>query len=184
VFGEVADGAVRLNAWGDIVCLCWQAIADHFTNAQPDAFVIMPNHVHSIICLVGRASDVGARHAVPLHTVERFGRPVAGSIPTIVRSFKSAVTKRINDLRSTDGAPVWQRGFYERVIRDEAELDPIRQYIAGNPARWSGDTENLQAAGAPTAGCRPARTAGQSALRSSESRPGRSGNRTRRAGCG
>ena len=75
-----------------------------------------------------------ARHA-PNERIERFGRPVPGSIPTIVRSFKSAATKRINERRCTPGAHVWQRNYYERVIRDEFAMECIRRYIIANPAR-------------------------------------------------
>ena len=85
--------------------------------------------------------DIGARHAVPLRTVERFGHPVASSVPTIVRSFKAATTKRINEMRGTPGAPVWQRNYYEHVVRDEADLDRIRKYIADNLAREIEDSD-------------------------------------------
>jgi len=66
----------------------------------------------------------------------------ADSIPTIMRAFKSASTKRINELRHTPGAPVWQRNYYEHVIRNEDELKAIREYILGNPARWNEDENN------------------------------------------
>ncbi len=62
-----------------------------------------------------------------------------GSLGAIIRSFKSATTKRINQDRGTPGVPVWQRNYYERVIRKEREREAIRQYIAGNPSRWEGD---------------------------------------------
>jgi putative transposase len=63
-------------------------------------------------------------------------------LSTIVRSFKSATTNRINDLRKTPGGLVWQRNYYEHVIRNEQSLNRIREYIAGNPARWDVDREN------------------------------------------
>lgn len=72
-------------------------------------------------------------------TVESFGHPVVGSLPTIIRSFKYAATKRINQQRDNLGAPVWQRNYYERVIRDEAELHAIRQYMIDNPIKWPED---------------------------------------------
>jgi hypothetical protein len=75
-------------------------------------------------------------------TVERFGRPTSNSLPTIVRLFKAATTKRINEWRGTPSAPVWQRSFYEHIIRNEAALNRIRQYILDNPARWMFDREN------------------------------------------
>jgi REP element-mobilizing transposase RayT len=71
--------------------------------------------------------------------VESFGLPVEGSLATIIRSFKSAVTKRINQMRNNPGALVWQRNYYERVIRDEGEFETIRQYIVDNPVQWTED---------------------------------------------
>jgi len=73
---------------------------------------------------------------------ERFGKPVPGSIPTIIRSYKSTVAKRINALREAPGVPVWQRDYYEHIIRDEKELARIREYILNNPARWETDENN------------------------------------------
>jgi len=67
---------------------------------------------------------------------------MSGSLGAIVRSFKSAVTKRINDLRDTPGTPVWQRNYYERVVRNEQELSAVREYIAVNPLKWQFDCEN------------------------------------------
>jgi hypothetical protein len=72
-------------------------------------------------------------------TIEQFGKPVAGSIPTIVRAFKSAATLRINQVRQTPGAPVWQRNYWEHVIRDEASYQNIAAYILNNPAQWEAD---------------------------------------------
>ena len=70
---------------------------------------------------------------------ERFGKPVPGSIPTIVRSYKAAVTLRISAGR---GVLVWQRNFYEHIVRNDESLDRIRQYIIDNPTRWDDDDEN------------------------------------------
>jgi len=138
LFGEVVGCEVRLNEVGAFVRACWEEIPAHFPNVHLDAFVIMPNHVHGIVWLV---TPVGARHAVPLPR-ERFGRPLSGSIPTIVRSFKAAVTRRINGHRGTPGASVWQRNYYEHLIRDDESLDCIREYIANNPRQWGIDREN------------------------------------------
>jgi hypothetical protein len=73
---------------------------------------------------------------------EDYGQPVPGSLPTLIRSFKSAATRGINRLRGTPGGCVWQRGYYERVIRNERELNAVRRYIAHNPLRWELDPEN------------------------------------------
>ncbi|MGQ9828175.1 MAG: transposase, partial [Roseiflexus sp.] len=70
-----------------------------------------------------------------------------GSIGAIVRAFKSATTKRINESRHTPGAPVWQRNYYECIIRDERALECIRAYIIANPLRWALDRENVQHTG-------------------------------------
>ncbi len=142
LFGQVVGGEMRLNARGRIVEQCWLEIPRHFPHVALDVFVVMPNHVHSIIILndVG-TRPVGARHAVPLQR-ERFGKPVTGSIPTIIRSFKSAATKQINIVRRLPDAPVWQRNYYEHVIRNDEPLNHIREYIITNPLRWALDPEN------------------------------------------
>ena len=98
----------------------------------------MPNHIHGIMIL--NDSEVGTRHAVSLQ--ERFGKPVPGSLSTIVRSFKSAVTKRINEMHLTGNASLWQSRYYDRIIRNEKELNTIRDYIANNNVTWSSDREN------------------------------------------
>jgi len=102
-------------------------------------------------------AGAGARHAVPLRGgddgsdrvwttddlavggSEGFGRPAEGTVPTIVRSFKSATTRLVNGVRGTPGAPVWQRNYYEHIIRHAPALDPIRLYIADNPRHWASD---------------------------------------------
>ena len=75
---------------------------------------------------------------------EQFGKPVPGSIPTIIRSFKSAVSLRVNRSRNSPGGPVWQRNYFERVVRDQNELERIRVYIHHNPSQWADDPENVQ----------------------------------------
>jgi putative transposase len=99
LFGEIQEGSMRLNEYGMIAQQTFMAIPEHFDNAAVDEFIIMPNHVHGIVVIL----NVGARHAVPLPTTAKFGKPMARSFPTIVRSFKSATTKQINDLRHTPG---------------------------------------------------------------------------------
>ena len=66
----------------------------------------------------------------------------SGSIPAIVRAYKSAVTYRINTLRGTPGAPVWQRNYYEHVVRDDKEFWATLNYIRDNPLKWQEDREN------------------------------------------
>lgn len=77
---------------------------------------------------------------------EQFGKPIPGSIPTIVRSYKSAATLRVNLMRGTPGASLWQRNYYEHVVRNDLSLSRIRQYILDNPARWHDDENPARAA--------------------------------------
>ena len=85
---------------------------------------------------------LGARHAVPLTTSEQFGKPSVGSIPTVVRSYKSSAARHVNLLHTAPGSPGWQRGYYEHIVRNEAELMAIREYVLANPARWDDDENN------------------------------------------
>lgn len=90
-------------------------------------------------------SQIRARHASPLRV--RQSGPVKRSLGAIVGSIKSACTKRINELRGTPGLPAWQRNYHERVIRDDEELDILRNYILLNPVQWENDEENPDLAG-------------------------------------
>jgi REP element-mobilizing transposase RayT len=129
------------NEFGKIVEEEWQRTGALRDNVSLDEFVVMPDHCHGIIRLVGRGTarraPTGA--ACMPTTIEKFGAPVAGSIPTIVRAFKSAVTRRVNELRFTPGARVWQRAFYEHVIRGQEGLFRLREYIRSNPLCCLGD---------------------------------------------
>ena len=105
---------------------CWLEIPKHFPTVQLDEWVIMPNHLHGIVVIVD------CRGTACRAPTGKFGNPTPGSLPTIIRSFKSAVSKRINVLRNTLGAPVWQSNYYEHVIRNEDDLNRARQYILDN----------------------------------------------------
>ena len=137
LFGDVVNDEMRLNEAGRIAEKVWREIPDHFDNVDIDAFIAMPNHVHGIIVIT--YTHVGARHASPLHRPHRQSKPTLG---TIVGSYKSTVTNQINRSRGNPGAPVWQRNYYEHVIRNETALHGIRQYIIHNPAKWADDPNN------------------------------------------
>jgi REP element-mobilizing transposase RayT len=137
LFGAINYEKMVLNDAGQIVVDEWMKTAEIRRQIKIDEFVVMPNHFHGIVW-VRDANGRGTARRAPT-TMEQFGKPVSGSIPTIVRSFKSAVTKRINELRRTPGAKLWQRGFYEHIIRNEPELNRIRQYIMDNTIKWSLD---------------------------------------------
>jgi len=131
VFGEIIDGAMHINQWGLVVDACWNGLPSHYGNVRLDAFVVMPNHIHGIILIAPRTDvDVGARHASPLH------------LGTVIGSFKSAAARQINILRDAPGCPVWQRNYYEHIIRGEKVLHAIRRYVEDNPTQWAFDPEN------------------------------------------
>jgi len=148
LFGEVVDGEMRLNDAGNVAQRCWQDIPCHFPHAGLDEFVIMPNHVHGIIVLTDRDRDdhdVGAKNFSPLRQPPNGTSKTIGSI---VRGFKIGVTKWMR--RNTPVQTVWQRNYYEHVIRNEDSLDRIRRYIAENPLRWAYDRENPAAVSVET----------------------------------
>ena len=112
----------------------WHRLFEHYPELKLDAFVAMPNHVHGIIVLV-EPTRAGLKPA-PTFVYGRHG------LAEIVRAFKTFSSRGINQLRGTPGRRVWQRGYYEHVIRNEADLHEIRQYIVNNPLKWDLDEEN------------------------------------------
>jgi len=135
LFGQVIDSEMRLSVLGLVVAEEWRRTRDIRGEIQLDAFVAMPNHIHAIVIIADQTVNVGAHGRAPLRRPPR-------SLGSFIAGFKSAVTKRINEIRGTAGLPVWHRNYYEHVIRNEEELDRIRQYIAGNPTCWDHDREN------------------------------------------
>ena len=142
IFGNIPVGAagwppdnvpgIQLNDFGKIVeeeLKKSEIIRDEIII---DQYVIMPNHIHCIICITG-GNNAGGQPAAP----------TKGLLSSFVNGFKSAVTSRINTLRNMPGEPVWQRSFYDHVIRNERSLNAIREYILINPVNWELDTENL-----------------------------------------
>lgn len=131
LFGDIVDGLMVLNVAGRVVDECWKAIPSHFPHVGLDTFVIMPNHIHGVLRIVG------AKHLSPLPS-RRLG--TANTIGSVIRGFKIGVTKWMR--ANTDIHHVWQRNYYEHVIRDETSVNRIREYIADNPASWADDPEN------------------------------------------
>ncbi len=150
IFGRVVAGQTRLNQNGTIVSDCWHELSNKFKTVILDEMVIMPNHFHGIVWI---DSPVGATQRVARQssTNDRARRclaptangPKPGSLGAIIGQFKSLATKRINVVRHTPHFPVWQRNYYERVIRDDRELAEIRQYILDNPYHWDNGPGNI-----------------------------------------
>jgi len=141
LYGEVDGEEMLVNRIGQIVEGCWNELPDHYPNVQLDEFAVMPNHVHGIIILLDHT--VGATSRRPEIGAGRL-RPYLGNV---VAYFKYQSTKRINEFHNTPGATVWQRGYFDHIIRDERSLTRIREYIASNPQRWSLDAENRDRTG-------------------------------------
>jgi putative transposase len=142
LFGDVLEGRFVSNQAGLLVEQEWTRTTEIRPGVQLDAFVVMPNHFHAILILQ-EGPNVGAHSCAPLRPAitPRLFRP-ARSLGSLIAGFKSSVTKRVNELRNSPGVPVWQRNYYEHVVRDEEELRRIREYIALSPENWHQDPEN------------------------------------------
>ena len=139
LLGEVVRGEMRRNGLGWIIQEEWGRTGELRPNVYLDAFEVMPNHVHGILLLL--CDDEGAARCAPTPEIppaRRFGGLPAGSLSAVVRAFKAATTRRFR-LSSGSEDPLWQQGYYERVIRDERELEKLRDYIIGNPGKWEED---------------------------------------------
>jgi REP-associated tyrosine transposase len=156
----VVEGEARLNKIGSIVFETWQKMGIHFPGMLLDEFVVMPNHLHCILFIVysrGEAfakvnkgnsdSELSSINGSPRSdTANASPLPAKGTVPdslaAIIQNYKSVSTRKINKMMSNPGGKVWQRNYYEHVIRNEDETARIRKYIRENPLRWETDEEN------------------------------------------
>jgi putative transposase len=131
--GEIANGQMRLNEIGKIVEEEWLRTLNIRPEIALDVYVIMPNHIHCIIVIKEESPipHVGTHSCASL--LQRKPR----SLGSIIAGFKSVATKRINEMRHTPSFPVWQKRYYDRVIRNDKELDNIREYIQNNVLQWA-----------------------------------------------
>jgi REP-associated tyrosine transposase len=149
LFGEIAGGEMALSKFGLVAMLQWGKLPKRFPIIELGAFVVMPNHMHGIIMIMdgrgtaGNRNDHDGESSRRVPTREQFQKPVKSSVPTIIRSYKSSVAYRINLMRGTQGIPVWQRNYYEHIIRNEQDLQHKTEYIEANPMLWGEDDENL-----------------------------------------
>lgn len=146
-FGEIKNGQIYLNQLGKIVADEWLKTCKIRPNFKLDEWVIMPNHFHGIVIINDYSGDdqsLGARDA-PLDLGARDARlqQKPNSLSSCIAGFKSAVTKRINLLRQNTDTPIWQRNYYESILRDEKYLAVVREYIINNPKNWPNDRDYL-----------------------------------------
>jgi REP element-mobilizing transposase RayT len=147
LFGDIADDVMRVNDAGRMVYEWWLKLPERFPPVSLDEFVIMPNHFHGIIVFTNHTNDFqnqnqnqGDDKVRPFGTIEN-------SLGRVVQAFKSLTTveyvKGVNDLNwSPFSGRLWQRNYYERIIRNENEMSAIREYIRFNPSKWSLDKDN------------------------------------------
>ncbi len=147
IFGEIHGNDNVLSPIGEIIRNCWIEIPDHFPNVTIETYVLMPNHLHGVLTINSKAPSADAQDKRG-GAVESFGKPTPNSIPTIIRSFKSAASKRVRESGMSANESIWQKGFYEHVIRNTQEYVDITNYILLNPARWADDEDNLGRSGA------------------------------------
>lgn len=136
---------MRLNEYGRLIRKHWNDLPDHYPHIELDEFVIMPTHIHGIVII----NNVGAglkparffknkefqyrAGFKPAPTIKHHG------LPEIIRAFKTFSSRQINEIKNTPGMSIWQRNYYEHVVRNEPELKKIREYIVSNPLNWESD---------------------------------------------
>ena len=143
LFGNVVDRQMQLNEVGQIIQSVWNGLPQFYEGIELDAFIIMPNHVHGVIVI---RPHVGAIHESPVPSEPSAFARIKDRrrmlLSKVIGRFKMVSAKWINDLRQSQGSTLWQRNYYEHIVRNEVALHRIRKYIVNNPAQWESDREN------------------------------------------
>jgi len=126
LFGSIINSEMKSNLYGVFVSKRWNNLPRYYHHLETNAFVIMPNHIHGILVI---KSD--SRKMIK-------GQPIS----EIVRDFKTFSSRRINEVRGMSGTPIWQRNYWEHIIRNDDSFKRIYDYILTNPLRWHLDKEN------------------------------------------
>ena len=151
IFGTVEGNQIRLNKIGELVANCWLSIPKYFDIARLDEYVLMPNHFHGIINIdesYGKGEASLGIITSPIESISGDASPLqprgtqSRSLGAIIQNFKSVSTRKANRLYFEPGNKIWQRNYYERIIRNDRELNAIREYILDNPLNWALDKEN------------------------------------------
>ena len=151
LFWKVNLDQVELNEIGKIVEYCWLKIPNYFDNIKLDEYVIMPDHLHGIIFIeaaLGKGEVFAGNAPNEVETQSANTSPLRprgtkkGSLGAIIQNFKLVSTRFVNKRFYEAGNKIWQRNYYDRIIRNEREFNAIRQYIRDNPLNWEQDVEN------------------------------------------
>jgi len=169
VFGEIVNDKMVLNKNGYIIKQCWYNLPNHYDNCKLDAFIIMPNHIHGIIQIKGYkyksvktihenkscnifnvetihpnqqyiVSNVETIHESSLRGKIKYRRQML--LSKIIGRFKMQTSKMIN-LNNSNINFQWQKSYYDHIVRNENDLDRIRNYIQNNPLNWNKDRNNI-----------------------------------------
>jgi REP element-mobilizing transposase RayT len=149
LFGKIRNGEMILNEYGKIVQMVWDELPQHYKNVELGEFVVMPNHIHGIIIItdcadlaIGTGLSVGAGFKpAPTGTMvtETTTVKTIHGLSEIVRALKTFSARKINEMRNTCGEKLWQRNYYEHIIRNNKSYQYITDYIINNPAEWEKD---------------------------------------------
>ncbi len=139
LFGTIVNGRMILNEYGGIVAEVWQWLQEQYPYVELGVWVVMPNHAHGIIII--HEDGRGGSRSAPTGMVKR--KPLG----SLIGAFKTVSTKKINILRNTEGGVIWQRNYYEHIIRNDDDYNRIHLYILDNPAAWDEDDENPEKIG-------------------------------------
>ena len=126
-----------MNEYGEIAQNVWGKLPQHYSHCKLDQFIVMPNHVHGIVWII--PDSVVGNGLKPFPT---FAKPFPTALPEIIRGFKTFSSRRINETQSHFKFQ-WQKSYHDRIIRNEDELDWIREYIINNPANWYKDSNRI-----------------------------------------
>ena len=159
LFGTITDRKMRLNKIGQIIVECWNRVPQHFPSVELSEYVIMPNHFHGIVSwgipgMIDPQPLVGARLPRPPEdtntrrgevaspdsiVTDRRGEVASPALSKIIAYFKYQSTKSINRHHNTPGTRIWQRNYHDHIIRDDPDLQRLRQYVQDNPMKWELD---------------------------------------------
>ena len=139
LFGAISDGEVSLSPLGEIACEEWRHIARRRSNVELDRFVIMPNHLHGLFVIADELEGKHS-HGEEIHYPEQPRGYRPDSLGAIVSHYKAAVSRRAWSGLMARNQRIWQRNYYDHIVRNEESLNEIRKYIMENPARWAEDS--------------------------------------------